>query len=453
MIKFLPHGEVEALAAHALDLAVKKGAWGADVLYSEGCGSGLTLKDGETEECTSGSSSGIGVRTIMSDGRQGIAYGSRLDRASVDSLVEWSLHNALASEPEEGITLYDGPLVRCGELEAEDGRIRELTAADRMKFCLEMTAEARSLDSRVVSVRSASWRDGWGASFFATTKGLSGWEEGSSANCGVLVLAQTGEFTEMGGYGMEALRLDELDILKSARTAVEQTVASLGGRQLDTGSYTIMIEPETAASLVDVIGGLFCASDVHRGRSMMKGRLGELVASPCVNLTDNGRIPWKPGSSSWDSEGVPTGRTELIKNGAANAFLYNMQYAIKDGVRSTGNCSRGMSSLPDVGTTNLILEAGAESPEALRSRIKNGMYVTEFMGLHTIDPISGDFSIGAKGRRIENGELTTPVSGVTMASNLLEFMKNISAAASDLKFSGSTAAPTLVVENVVIAGK
>ena len=112
----------------------------------------------------------------MSDGRQGIAYGSRLDRDSVDSLVEWSLHNALASEPEDGITLYDGPLVRCEELEAEDRRIREITAADRMKYCLEMTREAQSLDSRVVSVRSASWRDGWGASFFATTKGLSGWE-------------------------------------------------------------------------------------------------------------------------------------------------------------------------------------------------------------------------------------------------------------------------------------
>ena len=239
MIKFLPHNEIEALAAHMLDLASRKGAWGADLLYSEGGGSGLTLKDGETLKGSQvrASISPQGIRTIMSDGRQGIAYGSRLDRDSVDSLVEWSLHNALASEPEEGITLYDGPLVRCEELEAEDRRIREITAADRMKYCLEMTREAQSLDSRVVSVRSASWRDGWGASFFATTKGLSGWEEGSSANCGVMVLAQSGEFTEMGGYGMEALRLDELDILKSARTAVEQTVASLGGTQLDTGSY------------------------------------------------------------------------------------------------------------------------------------------------------------------------------------------------------------------------
>ena len=100
-----------------------------------------------------------------------------------------------------------------------------------------------------------------------------------------------------------------------------------------------------------------------------------------------------------------------------------------------------------------VFEKVTESPEALRSRIVSGMYVTEFMGLHTIDPISGDFSIGAKGHRIEKGEITTPVSGVTMASNLLEFMKNISAAASDLKYSGSVAAPTLVVDNVVIAGK
>ena len=451
-MKFAERRDIEALAQHALDLALRGGASGADVLYSEGAGSALTLMDGEIEECASGSSAGIGIRTIMSDGRQGIAYGSRLDAASVDALVEWSLHNARASEPEEGTSLYDGPLVRCEELENEDPEMAEITAERRMSLCREMTREASSADDRIVSVRAASWRDGWGASFFATSKGLSGWERGSSASCGVLVLASDGDSTEMGGYGMDSMRLSEIDIVKSARRAVADTVASLGGRQLPTGAYTVMIEPEAAASLVDAIGGLFCASDVHRGRSMMKGRLGEAVASPCVSLTDNGRIPWKPGSSSWDSEGVPTSRTELIKGGVASAYLYDLRYALKDGTASTGNCSRGLSSLPDVGTTNLILEAGTESPEALRSRVGDGMYITEFMGLHTIDPISGDFSIGAKGLRIEKGELTTAVSGVTIASNLLTFMKNIAAVGSDLKFSGSTAAPTLVVENVVIAG-
>lgn len=453
MKNFLPHSEIEALAAHALAEAAQKGAWGADILYGEGASNGLTLKDGEIEECTLGSYAGIGIRTIMSDGRQGIAYGSRLDRASVDSLVDWSIHNARASEPERGVTLYDGPLVRCDEVEVEDPKIRALTHEDRMKYAKAMTDEAFAHDSRIISVRSASWHDGWGASFFATSKGLAGWEQGASAACGTAVLAQSGDNTEMGYCGTDAMRLDEIDVRKDARRAVEQTVAALGGKRLDTGTYTIMIEPETMASFVEIIGGLFCASDIHKGRSMMKGRLGEMVASSCVTLADDGRIPWKMGSSSWDSEGVPTGRHVLIERGTARSYLYNLQYASRDGVPSTGNCARGASSLPDVGTTNIILEAGTESPEALRSRIKNGMYVNGVMGLHTLDPVSGNFSIGAKGMRIENGEITTPVSGVTIASNLSELMKNISAVASDLKFFGAAASPTVVVENVVIAGK
>ncbi len=452
MNEFLPREEIEALASHALGAALRGGAAAADVLYSEGRANSLSLKDGEIEESLCGSSAGLGIRAILSDGRQGIAYGNRLDAASVDALIEWSIHNARASEPEEGVSLYEGPLVSCPELEAEDEKIFAITPRRRMEYCARMTETAKAADSRIISVRSAEWRDGWGASFFATTKGLAGWEHGSSASCGVAVLAGSGASTEMGGYGMEALRLAELDPEKCALTAARQTVAALGGTQLKTGVYTVVIEPEAAIPLVETIGSLFCSSDVHRGRSLMKGRLGCAVASACVNLTDDGRIPWKAGSSSWDSEGVPTTRTELIKGGVASSFLYNLQYAAKDSVKSTGNCSRGLSSLPDVGTTNLILEPGAESPASLVSRVKKGMRVTEFMGLHTIDPVSGDFSIGAKGHSIINGEIAAPVSGVTIASNLLEFMKNIAAVGDDLTFFGAAAAPTLVVDNVVIAG-
>jgi PmbA protein len=222
---------------------------------------------------------------------------------------------------------------------------------------------------------------------------------------------------------------------------------------MKTGPYTIVIEPETAASLVDVIGDLFCAPDIHKGRSMMKDRLGTQVASSCVTLRDDGRIPWKAGTSSWDAEGVPTGRTLLIEDGIARSYLYNLQYAWKDGVSSTGNACRGMSSLPDVGASNLLLDAGSETAESLISGVRSGLYLTELMGLHTIDPISGDFSVGAKGLLIESGKITRPVSGVTIASNLMDFLKNIVAVGSDLIFFGSTAAPTLVVENIVIAGE
>lgn len=453
MTKFMSRADVEALSQWALDEALKNGASGADVLYSEGAGSGLSLKDGEVEECVYGATAGIGVRTIMTDGRQGIAYGNRLDRAAVRELVEWSIFNCRASEPEEGIMLYDGELAADPSIDLEDGRLSKITPQERLDMCMEMTGMAKSADKRIISVRSASWHDGWGASFYCTTSGLAGWERGSSGNCGVTVLAREGEFTEMGGYGIESRRFDELDLQKTASLAVSETVASLGGYPMKTGTYTIVIDPETSASLVDVIGDLFCAPEIHKGRSMMKGRLGTPVASSCITLVDDARIPWKAGTGSWDSEGVPTGRTVLIKDGAAASYLYNLQYAWKDGVSSTGNAYRGMSSLPDVGTSNLVLEAGDETPEALTGRVKKGLYVTEFMGLHTIDPVSGDFSIGAKGLLIENGEYARPVSGVTIASNLMDFVKNIVATGSDLQFFGSVAAPTLVVENVVIAGE
>ena len=453
MTEFLSRREVESMSGWILDEAVRGGASGADVLYSEGAGSGLSLKDGEIEECVTGFTAGIGVRTIMSDGRQGISYGNRLDRLSVRELIEWSLVNCRNSEPEEGIMLYEGKMVPDLSLDLEDPQIAAITPQRRMQLCMEMTECARSADKKILSVRSASWNDGWGSSFYCTTTGLAGWERGSSASCGVTVIAGDGTSTEMGGHGLESRRLDELDIRQTSLRAVEKTVSALGGRPIKTGPYTIVIEPETASSLVEVIGDLFCAPEIHKGRSMMKDRLGDKVASSCVNLVDDGRIPWKAGTGSWDSEGVPTGRTPLIEGGIARSYLYNLQYAWKDGVKSTGNACRGMSSLPEVGNSNVLMEAGSEAPGDLISGVGSGFLLTEMMGLHTIDPISGDFSVGAKGHLIEKGRITRPVSGVTIASNLKDFLNNIAAVGSDLVFFGSVAAPTLVVENIVVAGE
>ncbi|MFA7651363.1 MAG: DNA gyrase modulator, partial [Synergistaceae bacterium] len=164
MTEFLSREEVESISNWMLDEALRGGASGADVLYSEGAGSGLSLKDGEIEECVTGFTAGIGVRTIMSDGRQGISYGNRLDKLSLRELVEWSLFNCRNSEPEEGIMLYEGKLVSDPSLDLEDLEITAVTPQKRMEFCRVMTESAMSADSNIISVRSASWNDGWGSS-------------------------------------------------------------------------------------------------------------------------------------------------------------------------------------------------------------------------------------------------------------------------------------------------
>jgi PmbA protein len=158
------------------------------------------------------------------------------------------------------------------------------------------------------------------------------------------------------------------------------------------------------------------------------------------------------GSAPFDGEGVPTGRTVLIEAGIAVNYLYNLQYASKDGVNSTGSASRSIGSLPDVGTSNLLLMPGSESRESMIRGISNGFLVSELMGLHTLDPISGDFSLGAKGVRISGGVPGEPVAGVTIAGNLLDLLNKVAAVGSDVTFFGSIGAPTIVVENVSVAG-
>jgi PmbA protein len=262
-----------------------------------------------------------------------------------------------------------------------------------------------------------------------------------------------GESFEMGGYGRVRRFAGDLDAGETARLAVDRTLRILGGKPLATGKYTLLLDPETAASIVDEIGDMFCASEVHKGRSLMAGCLGRVVAGDVVTLCDDARMLRGVGTSSSDAEGVPTGRTVLIDKGTANAYLYNLQHAAKDGTVSTGSATRGLSSLPDVGTSNLILRPGRETPESLMKSVRRGFLVTELMGLHTINSVTGDFSLGARGVYIDGGEPGRAVSGVTIADNLIGFLKKITAVGSDLTFFGSTGAPTVVVEDVTLAGE
>jgi PmbA protein len=448
--------DVEDASARLLEMARRKPELlGADVLYRRSETYSLSLMDGTPEENSGGVSGGISLRCLARDGRQGVATSNGLSPDAVRDVFDWSFANCLASERDEFIMLYEGPAKPdSSELDLYDGGMWEASAPARvMEICSAMTDEARARDPRILSVRSASWSCGEFWEFYASTAGVSLWRRGTSVSCGASVAAGDGERFEMGAYGRAERRAASIDPLEIARAAADRTLLTLGGRPLRTGRYTLLMNPETSASFVDEIGEMFCASDVHKGRSLMAGKLGRTVAGSAVSIADDALMPGKLGSASSDAEGVPSGRTALIESGVASAYMYNLQHAAKDGVKSTGNAARGLAGLPDVGTTNLVMAAGEESPESLTRGVGNGFLATELMGLHTINPVTGDFSLGAKGVRIDGGEMSGPVAGVTIAGNLLDFLKKITAVGNDLEFHGSTAAPTIVVEGVAIAGE
>jgi PmbA protein len=202
-----------------------------------------------------------------------------------------------------------------------------------------------------------------------------------------------------------------------------------------------------------VLISALAADAVQKGKSLFTGKVGAQVAASTITLIDDGRLEGGIASSPVDAEGVPTSRTILIQDGILKGFLHNTYTAAKDNTMSTGNGMRStFKSTPEVGPTNIFIHSGTMKESELIQEIKAGFYVTSVMGMHTANPISGDFSVGAAGIWVENGKMTKAIRGVAIAGNMLELLRNIDAAADNLRFFGGQGAPTLRIQGMSISG-
>ncbi|MDR1652001.1 MAG: TldD/PmbA family protein, partial [Synergistaceae bacterium] len=287
MGKLSDRAEIASAAEFLLSRAQKRPELlGADVLYVFTKSYSLSLIDGVPEVLTSGVSGGISLRCVARDGRQGIATGNDFSLPALADLFDWSCANCLASEKDESVSLFAGPICNDDEsLGLFDRELEGMGPDYGMDVCVRMYEIARERDPKVLSVRSSSWSHGIGESYYASTEGVSAWKSGTTASCGVSVVLRDGDAFEMSGYGKSERFASALDPDGTARLAVDKTLRVLGGRPLPTGKYSLLLEPEVSASIVDEIGGMFCSSEVHKGRSLMEGRIGQTVAGP-ITLVD-----------------------------------------------------------------------------------------------------------------------------------------------------------------------
>lgn len=445
--------QVESFCGWLIEKALKGGAVEADVFYSEGESRHISLREGLPEEDAGGYGHSVTLRSLLPGGRQGLASANRFEREDLSELVEWSLANAAVSEPDPFVEIGEGAAaLEVEDLELEDPDLKSLTHEERMKACIEMTEAAKGDDRRVVSVRSASWSDGWGSILLANSRGFMSWQRGTTASCGVAVVLQEGDSFEMGGFGEESRFARKLDPVSVALQAVRKTAMILGGKPLETGRMTVFLDPESCADFIDAIGDLFLAPNILKNKSLLKDKLGTAVASPAFSLVDDGRLHGGMASSPFDGEGVRTRRTNLLSSGFLENYLYDLRSAREAGVSSTGNAVRGNGTAPDAGCSNLFPVPGKKDPRTLYSEAGRGLLVTEMMGLHTINPVSGDFSLGVKGVLLEGPDPVRPVAEVTIAGNLADWLRQVHAVGNDLRFFGSTGGCTLVVNDVSVAG-
>src|ERR1019366_211297 len=229
-------------------------------------------------------------------------------------------------------------------------------------------------------------------------------------------------------------------------------VTPLGARKAKTAQAPIVFDPMVSTCIFEHIFEGVNGDSVYRGASFLAGKLGQKIAGDNVNIIDDGTIAGGFGTSPFDGEGVPTRRTVVVENGVLKSYLLNTYTAKKLGLQTTGNASRGLAGTPGIGPGNYFLQSGAKTPKELISGIKEGLYVTEFLG-QGVNLVTGDYSRGASGMWISGGEFAYPVEEITVAGNLKELFFNISEIANDLEFRGSVAAPTIRVDGLTVGGE
>jgi len=436
---------VEGAVRRSLDL----GATAAECTASEGTEFSATVRRGEIEQLKEAGSRAIGIR-VLQGLRAGSAYTSDLTPEGLDRMVRSALDNAAVTGEDPYGALPEEFGAFAGDLALSAAN--KLSAPERIELARQAEAAALAVDPRITNTEGGSFESRTGARYFANSSGFAGEYQTSSCGLGAFPIAMHDGKMERD-YWWSAARSPEglEDAASIGRLAAERTLRRLGARKVQTQKAAIVFDPRVARSLLGHLFEAVSGESLYQEASFLNGKLGERIAAECITLIDDGTIPGLWGSSPFDDEGVPSRRTPVIENGVLKSYLLNTYTARKLGLRTTGNASRGLSGASGVGNGNFFLTPGTLTPEDLIRRAGTGLYVTELMG-HGVNVVNGDYSRGAAGLWIENGELAYPVSEVTIAGNLQEMLLSIEAVANDLEFRGAMASPTMLVKEMTISG-
>jgi PmbA protein len=451
--------DLESLTADVVAMAVKAGATDAEAVAREGDEFSVNVRMGEVETLKESGSRGLGLRVFLGQ-RSGSASTSDLTAEGVRQLVEGAL--ALARVTEEDP--FAG-LPETGEFGAVQGDLHlyyddvySLGGAERIEWARRAEAAALAADPRITNSDGGSFDAATGRKALANSRGFVGSYRTSYAGVAAAPLAKDADGRmQRDGWWSSARRLSDVESPESVgQEAARRTVRRLGARRVATQSVPIIFAPETARTLIGSVFEAASGDAIWRGASFLAGKLGETIAAPSLTIVDDNTMLLPTGAggfgtSPFDDEGLPSQRTVVVENGVLRNYLLNTYTARKLGMRSTHNAARGLAGAPGVGCGNLFLTPGQLTPEEILSEVTAGFYVTSLMGFGT-NMVTGDYSRGATGLWIENGQLTHAVEEVTIAGNLTEMLRNVTAIGNDLVFRGSVASPTLRIDGMTIAG-
>jgi PmbA protein len=440
-------GFAEEMAASAIG----SGADEAEVFVRSTKGLSVEIKDQEVDSLKSSSGFGYSLRVICGK-RLGFAYST--DPAATASVIREAMAGAQFSDfdPHLELPAADG----ASDVNVYDPVIAGISEDDAIRKVILLEKAVFAEDPRIVRTRKASGSFGYSEVTIANSKGVNASYQATFCSGQVSAIAEENGESQIGGEYDASCILNDVSFDAIGSGAARKALQLLGSRKIEGRRAAVILDNSVTVDFLGIIASSLSSEAVQKGKSLLAGRIGQRVVSPKITVIDNGLLPGKVGSGPVDDEGVPCREKLLIREGILLTYLYNTYTAKKEGVLSTGNASRaGFSSLPSVGTTNLYLEAS--SPDraiglpGMIGSLDKGLYVVDAMGVHTANPVSGDFSIGVSGLWIEAGQVKYAVKEAVIAGNILNLFEKVEAIGDDIRFYGGVGAPSLFIPDVDIS--
>lgn len=435
--------------------ALRAGASDAEAVFAEGDEFETLVRLGQVEQLKEAGSRAVGLR-VFQGLRTASTSTSDLSPEGIEQLISgaMSLVCVTSEDPYAGLPERDEFGAIAGDLDLYYEDVYSLPAAERIEYARRTEAAAMAADTRIQNSGGGSFDAATGRKILANSRGFVGEARRSSCSISAQPIAQSSDGGMQRDYWFSSQR--SLALLDSpeavGQEAARRTVRRLGARRAATQRVPLVFAPEVATSILGAILGAINGNAVYRSSSFLAGKLGETVGGSNLTIIDDGTMVGGFGSASFDGEGLPTRRKVVFDRGVLTSYLLNTYTARKLGLQSTGNASRGLAGSPGIGAGNFYLEPGEKTPEEIIAGVPSGLYVTDLIG-HGVNIVTGDYSHGASGLWIENGEPAYPVEEITVAGNLKEMLHNVSAIGNDLIFRSAVACPTLCIEGMTIAGE
>jgi PmbA protein len=437
-----------------VERARRDGADDAECVFAEGEEFSAAVRLGEVESVKEAGSKAAGLRVLIGR-RSGSAYTSDLSPAGLERLVESAVALARITSEDPHAGLPDaaelaGAVPDLG-LYYED--VQSLGPDAKIELARRCERAALDADPRITNSEGGSFDSLWGRKALVNSRGFAGEYRRSCCSVSAVPVAQ-GDGQMQRDYWYSVSRsLAKLESPEEVgKAAARRALRRLGAVKVETKRAPVVFDPQTARTLLSHLFEAVNGDSIWRHASFLAGKLGERVAAPHVTVVDDGRMPGGFGASPFDDEGVPSRRTVVIENGVLHSYLLNTYAARKLGLKTTGNASRSLAGAPGIGTGNLYLEPGPHRPEDIIASVADGFYVTELIGFG-FNAVTGDYSRGAAGLWIRNGELAFPVQEVTIAGNLGRMLADVEQIGCDLEFRGAIAAPTVKIAEMAVGGK